>query len=412
MTTQVIPNISVREIRVGMFIWSALTWSVAAFAAFQLFRGEGQHHWWALLAIAVPSLRFAFVSDYRQSIRTWFAEWWACCQSFQTRSTPIPWRGTFAFVVLPFTFLFLMNSKVQVGDNAPVFLAASSLVREGNLECSEFLGIPEWSNLGSQQSLNVGLRHTSQGIYSNYPVGPLQVAVPVAIVSRLVGADLDSIKVHERLQKFSAACLSAVCLGLFFLAAACLGPPGSACVVTLLFALGSAIYSTIAVGIWQHGGIIFWSLVFVLAEFRQSQSSSWKWTLLQGVALGSMIPWRHSSLLVAGLLGLWILCRKPKQAVLFAFVAALAFLPWGVFYWTCYGNLLGPTHAQSEQSNWNWTSVDGYLGVLVSPGRGSSSINREYCLWVFGSCLPFALRNRWSLQVRIDRACCHSASWL
>ncbi len=370
MTKRVMPNLSVRELRVGALIWGALTWSAVGFAVFQLFRGEGQHHWWALLAVAVPTLRVAILSDYRQLIRTRFAEWWACCQTFHTRSGPIPWQGTFTFVVLPFAFLFLMNSKVQVGDNAPVFLAASSLVREGNLECSEFVEIAEWSNLGNQQALNVGLRHTSRGIYSNYPVGPLQVAIPVAMVSRLVGADLDRIKVHERLQKFSAACLSAVCLGLFFLVAVCLAPPESAWVATLLLALGSAMYSTIAVGIWQHGGIIFWSLVFVLTEYRQSQSSSWKWTLLQGVALGSMIPWRPSSLLVAGSLGLWTLCRKPKQAVLVALVAALAFLPWGMFYWTCYENLLGPTHTQSEQGNWHWTSIDGFLGVLISPGRG------------------------------------------
>ena len=251
--------------------WAALTWMLAAFALLQGFRGQGQHFWWVLVAVALPGFRCALSHDYRQSVCAWFADSWSSLVAFHHQAVAIPWRAVFVWVVLPFVLFFLTNTKVQVGDNAPVFLAASSVVRQGTPECSEFLHLPQWSSLGTEPAgLHRCLVRTSTGIYSKYPAGPLQAAVPVALVSRLTGADLDSIKVHERLQKFTAVLLSATCLGLFFLVSLHLVPAAPAWITTVMLGTGSVMFTTISVGIWQHGGIILWSLAFLLAEFRQT----------------------------------------------------------------------------------------------------------------------------------------------
>jgi hypothetical protein len=362
---------SVRARSLGNVCATGLTWVLFGLALLLCFRGYGYHFWWVLLALSVPALRYLLSGEFRDTCRGLLADSGAELEAFAARPEAIPWRGIFVCAVLPFALLFLGNTHTQVADNLPVFLAAGHLVQKGTPECSDYLLASEWSFLTDDNSgLNYCLVRVPAGVYSSYPSGPLQAAVPVALLARLAGADFDRPKVHEHLQKFTAAWLSAACLGCFLLVALHLVPAAPAYFATLLLATGSTMFTTIGMGIWQHGGIIFWSLVFLLAELRQARAVSSKWTLLQGLALGWMLPWRPSALLVAGPLGLWLLARHPRRALLVGLVAGLAFLPWGWFYWTHYRSLLGPTSGQARYDNWSWSSPDRYLSVLFSPGRG------------------------------------------
>jgi hypothetical protein len=358
-------------IKVVPWVWALASWLCGGIALVFCFRGQGHHYWWILTAGAVPVLRLLVSTEYRKLVREVFVSCWQSLAEFHANPASVPWRAVILYGCLPFAILFLANTKKQVGDNVPVFLAAGSIVRDGNVELSEYLGLPQWSSLGNdEKGLNYSLVRTPGGVYSNYPSGPLQIATPVALVSRCVGANFDIITVHDRLQKFSAVLLASACLGLFFLLALHLVPPTHAWIATLMLGVASAMFSTLAMGIWQHGGVVFWSLVFLVAEFRQAPRSSWAWTLAQGLALGWMVPWRPTSVLVALPLAIWLACRSPKRVLLVGALAAAAYLPWGCFYYSCYGNVLGPSHTQAHVDNWMWDSPDGYLGVLFSPGRG------------------------------------------
>src|SRR5262249_59262564 len=100
-------------------------------------------------------------------------------------------------------------------------------------------------------------RRTSSGIYSSYPLGMVPFVLPVAAAAHLCGADLDQPKVHDRLEKWTAAWLTALCLGLFFHLALQLAPPNPAWMTTVILATGSAMFTPVGQALWQHGGGLF-----------------------------------------------------------------------------------------------------------------------------------------------------------
>ena len=83
-----------------------------------------------------------------------------------------------------------------------------------------------------------------------------------------------------------------------------------------------------------------------------------------------MIACRLASGLFVVALGLWVLVRAPRRAVLLAVVSAMAYAPWAWLYWSMYGTPFGPSTGQLEASSWTANPLDGLLGVLVSPSRG------------------------------------------
>ena len=54
----------------------------------------------------------------------------------------------------------------------------------------------------------------------------------------------------------TAALVASLSLGLFFLTAARLGSPTAAGMVTLFLATGSGVFTTVGLGMWQHGGVL------------------------------------------------------------------------------------------------------------------------------------------------------------
>jgi hypothetical protein len=326
-------------------------------------RGKGQHWFWILLGGGLPAARCLADASYRVRVRAWFAERWAELVAFRPASSPLPWRAAFAWVVLPAVLFYLAgNHAMQEGDSRPVILTAGSLVREGNLEIREFLPAGEMPYFA---------QHTHGGVYSSYPSGMVPFALPVAAAARLLGADFNSPQVHERLEKFTAVWVAGADLALFFLIALHLAGARPAWVTTLLLATGSAMFTTVGQALWQHGGVIFWSLTALLVEFRRDAGRGGSWgTALQGLACGSMLACRLSSALFVLAFGTWVLLRAPRRALALAAWSAVAFAPWALLYGSIYGNPVGPSVGQVGGFAGPGGLPEGFAAVLVSPGRG------------------------------------------
>ena len=56
-----------------------------------------------------------------------------------------------------------------------------------------------------------------------------------------------------------------------------------------------AWYSTVGQGLWQHDGVILWSLVLLLVEFSRGRGGSAAGLRLQGLAAGCMLACRLSA---------------------------------------------------------------------------------------------------------------------
>ena len=166
--------------------------------------------------------------------------------------------------------------------------------------------------------------------------------------------------VHLRLEKITAAMVAALCLGLFFLTACCLGSAQAAAAATFLLAVSSSLYTTVGLGLWQHGGVVFWTLVALLVEFATAGTPSRKGSVIQGMACAALLTCRPTAALLVAGLGLWIFLRSPRRAFLTVAVAAIAFLPCIALYESLYGNPLGPLTIPLGMtgSEWRFGRVD------------------------------------------------------
>jgi hypothetical protein len=346
--------------------------AVAVLAGVLCFRGRGQQHAWVGLALLLPALRFLLAPAYRRKVLVRLRRLWASVEAYHRQRDRLPWGAAFVLVVVPAAVLFLSNHRTQgSGDTWPVVPTACRLVTRGTWELTPYLDlVPPSYRADPQSPLPYCVVQTPTGVYSGYPAGMVQFALPVAAVARCVGADLDNPRVLGRLEKWTAAWVAALALGLFFLLALHLTEPVPAALTTLFLAGGSAVFSTVGQGLWQHGGIIFWSLVLLLVEFRQADRPVRGGAWLQGLACGMMLACRLSAGLFALAFGLWVLVRSPRRAVVVGLAGALAYAPWALLYGSVYGTVLGPSAGQMAGSNWRWPAAGALAGVLASPGRG------------------------------------------
>jgi hypothetical protein len=334
-------------------------------------RGEGKVTYWLALAGAAPALRLALVPEQRLRVRTRLAGLWASARTYAESGGPLPWQAALAFVALPAGALLLSSNRtLGWGDSWPVIPTACGLLSDGSWGLGAFVGeAPDAYRVPENDGLPYCALRTEDGVYSSYPAGMVQFALPVVALARLAGADAAGAKVQPRLEKWTAAWVAAAALGLFFLVALRLAGPLPALLTTLLLASGSVMFSTVGQALWQHGGVIFWSLAVLLVEFHTHGRPGWRGAAVQGGACGMMAACRLSSALFIVPFGVWVLLRQPRRAFLVAAVAALAYLPWAAMYLSVYGNPLGPSTGQLAGGNWEWR-LDSLLGLLVSPSRG------------------------------------------
>jgi hypothetical protein len=366
---------------------------IAATAMVLCFRGRGHHGTWILLSFAAPALGFVLSAAYRRRVLGWLKALWSQVACYAEGGGPTPWLGTFVFAVVPAALLYLSNNRTMgSGDTVPVMLTAASLVAEGNWDLSEYFGTGVRWPYSRENELPYYVRPDSGRVYSNYPSGMVSFALPIAVVSRLAGADFGLPKTHQRLEKWTASWLAAVSIGVFFLLALELAKPAPALTATMILCAASAMFSTVGQGLWQHGGVIFWSLVVLLLEFRQHKRESALTTAAQGVGCAIMLACRLSALVFVVPFAIWLMLRSLRRTLLCLGVACLAAMPWIALNWTIYGDVLGTTRAQIGSDCWSADVAGSLVGVLFSPARGVF-VYQPWLILVFAGCIP-ALRRQ------------------
>jgi hypothetical protein len=342
--------------------------AITGLAIVLCFRKSNLAFLWLALPLVLPAFRGLFFSSAREHLRLAFRRLWADLESFSQGHVRCPWRATFTFVIGP-AFLFLLSNQCTLtnGDTWPVLPTAAQLVTAGNARLDDDLSK---APAVYGRPLPYSALRTEAGVYSRYPAGMVMFAAPVAALARLCGAHIDRPALQQRLEKWTAAAVTAVALGQFFLIALHIAPPGPALIATGLLATGSALTSTCGQALWQQGGVIFWMLVAILAEFRRTARPFATTPLVQGIACALMLACRLSAALFVGAFGVWLLCRAPRRALLTGVIALAAYLPWAAAYVAVYGNVSGPSTEQLAGSWWSWDPLTGLSGLLFSPSRG------------------------------------------
>ncbi|MFO0926128.1 MAG: hypothetical protein U0736_03690 [Gemmataceae bacterium] len=330
-------------------------------------RGTGDPLTWFLLALSPFVLRSVISVENRRQLIGRVADRWRELEQFARFPGPIPWIAAALFAGVPALLLFLFDDRtIGAGDTAPVIPTAVSLVREGNWDLNEYFGAA-----ARQRELPYYVARRPSGIYSTYPAGMVVFAAPVAAAAHLVGADFRSEIVYVRLEKWTAAWVAAGCLTLFFLLAVQRTNPEAALMTTALLGTGSVLYSTVGQALWQHGGVIFWTLLILVLECRPKHAPADGLAMLvQAVAAACMVACRLSSALILMPVGIWVLLRAPRRGIVTIGLAALAYAPWAWLYHDVYGTPFGPSTTQLGALAWTTAWWVPLAGILVSPARG------------------------------------------
>ena len=327
-----------------------------------------------LLGLAIPAGRLVLSAEYRWRVGAGFLRIWGQVQHFSRGRGPIPWLAAFALVSLPFFVLDMVHrGSLVTFDTRPVIPTTVSLVREGDWDLREF-DQPGTRRLlrDSDGQFHYCFQEVGGHIVSTFHSGMVPFALAVVAPAYLCGADLDSPRTLQYLEKVTAALVASLSLGLFFLTASRLGSASAAAMVTLFLATGSGVLTIVGLGVWQHGGVITWLLVAMLVEFSSRSAPDWRGLLVQGFALGQMLACRPTAGLLVAVFGLWVLVRSPRRGVLLGMTGLAAAAPWIAFYRLVYHSLLGPATVRTNVSAglWSFFRIGPMLGTLVSPGRG------------------------------------------
>jgi hypothetical protein len=362
-------------------------------ALIMVFHGRQSGPLCALGFLIVPVIGYVSSSTYRASIRSICRALWLEIEDF-ARHDRLPLAGAAAFIALPAGLVLLGlragSDSMVSADSQPVMMEATNLLSSGTSEIGRFLGRVD-------STLPYYATAMPKGIYSSYPSGMVVFALPTAAAARLAGADLSDGAARLRLEKWTAACVAAGSLALFLLLALHLADGATALVTTVLIGFGSAMYSTVGQALWQHGGVIFWALLALLAEFRiVRRHSAIPWTLIQALACAMMPACRLSSFIFLAVFGIWLFARSPRRACALFLLASVAYLPWGIFYHSIYGSFWGPSVRQAALGSWAFSLGEPWAAVLFSPCRGV--LIYQPWLWLAG----------WGLVRWVSRR--HSAS--
>src|SRR5262249_29396021 len=235
-----------------------------------VFHGQQSGPVCALGFLLAPSIGYVCSCAYRMSVRSRCRALWRQIEDFSSDDR-LPTSSAAAFVALPAVVLLLGlragSDSMISADSQPVMMEAVNLLSRGTSDIGRFLG-PGGSTLPYYATA------TPKGVYSSYPSGMVVFALPTAALARMAGADLSDGVVRLRLEKWTAACVAAGSLVLFFLLALHLGDGATALVTTVMIGFGSAMYTTVGQALWQHGGVIFWALLMLLGEFRIARGHS------------------------------------------------------------------------------------------------------------------------------------------
>lgn len=340
--------------------WDYVQKGVTVLGLILLFQGRGSHGVFIGVWLLLPLVRL-FSARYRARWKERTLTFLTQIVTYRMGTGKFPWRLTVYFVALPVFVLNLLNGRSIVSlDVAPTLLMSQSLVNDFNVELSEFTP----SDLCEK---GVGPEHyylscRENGIYSSYPFGMVLFQLPAAVLHKITFG-VSSMHAQWRISKVMAGFIAAISALLFFYLALYWVPVPSALLGTVLFAFGSALFSTVGQGLWTQSGVVFFLLLFLVIE--KSQGSP----ILGGLCIAAMFACRLTSILLWGPFLLWTLFRSPKRVLVIGTTLLLALSPLLWMYQEVYGHWGGPQLLMGK-GEWTTHPLNNLAGLLFSPGRG------------------------------------------
>lgn len=288
--------------------------------------------------------------------------------------------------------VYLANGHtLGTGDTLPTRHLPVSLLREGNLDLDEFTEL-------RADGMPYFLTEREGRVVSVYPVTTAVLATPVYLP--LAWADDDTVRRWApAFEKVAAALLTALSVGIMWLALSGLTSRPIALMLTVTYAFGTSTFSATSQALWQHvGGQLAMSLTLWALVNARADATKWSaplWAVLVGAAAGLASASRPTNVVVACGALLSLTAGTTWRSAGLAVLGLLPSLVWHLLYnhWA-FGD---PWHLQwalTDDEPWRGSWPGGLAGLLVSPSRG---------LFVYSPVLLLAVPGAW-LARRTPRA--------
>ena len=215
--------------------------------------------------------------------------------SFQRRLRP-PLSAAAFLVVVIFIVVVSNGRPIGAGDTRPTERVAASLVGERDFDLDEY---PEVSAPFA--------RRVGEHRLSIYPVLSAVMAAPIfAIAGSWFALDETGTALAGKL---AAALFSSLAAGLLFLAIGRRHFASQATAATLVFALGTSVWST-SQALWQHPAAVLFLCLALLMMVRIDDEP--EWAARAGLPLGLAVAARHTDVALVAVLWVSLAARYPE----------------------------------------------------------------------------------------------------
>lgn len=271
--------------------------------------------------------------------------------------------------------LYLGNGgSRETGDTLPARQLPVSVLQDANLYLDRF--ISRYKQPSMHSVVNVDGRWVS-----NYPVGTPLLAVPFYLP--LIRTDEIPDSRLNMFGKISASCLVVIASLILYLTLRRLTSPSNAMLIAFIYGLCTSNFSVCSQGMWQHTGsqVAFCTTLYCFVRGKVEP----QWIALAGLPVCFLVICRPTNVLLTLPLTAYVLVQYPRLFVKFllaGFPVVLFHLWYNLHY---FGDVF---HSQFPLRSYYWQTpfLEGFGGLLISPGRG---------LFVYSPILLFAIFGFW-----------------
>ena len=291
------------------------------------------------------------------------------------------WRrwdaGTSLLILLLCFAVFLRSPVHQILDSKYISVVSHSLITNGSL------AVPDSFVPAQRAKIGYTLRRAGDKTYHFFSSAPAVLNAPIVAGFAMAGIrpvapEGDFLAHHElRILRFAAAIVAAgLCVTLFLIARVWLSP-GPSLLLSLVFAFGTQIFSSISRPYWSHG----WATLLLAGGLWLLVSPRWRDKAGTYVAISTLLCWAYfcRPSMSLSILGVTLFLLATRRSFVTPFVAT-GMIWAGVFLlysWTTFGTWLPPYFLSSHLESGRLAGgllvssyPKGVVGTLISPGRG------------------------------------------
>jgi hypothetical protein len=310
---------------------------------------------------------------------------------------------TAGFVVAALAIYLANGEFLGSYDSLPNSLLVLNAAETGRLDFDRFRN-GYFHALGAQYAF---VEAPDGHLSSVFPIGTAIVTAPIyAAFAVARAADPAAVPLtspaaepeRRRDEKFAAALIAALAVGLCWCTARLLGTPVQAGVATAVFAVCTPMWSIASQALWQHGPVNLAVLATIYALLRAGRSAGAaqvRWVAFAGIVAG-MLPVIRPTALVFSLAALAVVwaAQRPRAAW-FAAGFGLGIAPGLAWNVIVFHSLAGGYGRDASSFGADLPrAAAAFAGLLISPSRG---------LFVFAPVLAFALAGAIRIARRRDR---------